>query len=83
MAQTFAHHLGGLSSLDPGQYAIVGLGVVLRCPSCGGIYELDQDVDRGGYVARRQACPFVSCPWADWVVLESYLEAFDTSDVKR
>lgn len=82
MGRRFPMHLGGRAGLVPGQYMKDGLRVLLRCPTCGGVHEVTGEIDRGGNVAHRMACPSPCCPWIDYVQLESFEPVFDTSDVK-
>jgi hypothetical protein len=76
MAETLRRNLGPISHLDPGEYTLSTASgdPAVRCPKCGGISDLEIKVLAGGGVADFWSCPFASCSFQSYLVLESHDE---------
>lgn len=76
MGQTLQRCLGPISHLDPGQYTLATASgdPAIRCPSCGGISDLEIKVLAGGVVEEIWSCPFAACSFQSYLVLESHDE---------
>lgn len=77
MAQTLQRSLGPVGHLSAGQYTVetVTGTPALCCPSCAGISDLEFEVYRGGVVSQIWSCPFASCPFVEYLVLEAHGES--------
>lgn len=85
MGLRLQRHLGTRDGLLPGQFCTDFLKhapgrmclVHVCCPGCGGIDALSPDhlVERGGQVSPAWKCPTATCPFWEWLVLESFGEA--------
>lgn len=91
MGDRFQRHLGSLAEMDPGQWCSIpprprtsiAIVVHLRCPACSGIHEVDASrIARDGGVVPIWDCPTATCSLRAFISLESWSEAFDTTDVK-
>lgn len=88
MGLTIRRNLGPVSHLEPEEYTVETVygDPALRCPSCGGISDLDLDtyeVFRDGTVAPRWVCPFASCPLVEFISLEAWLEPVVSARTER
>jgi hypothetical protein len=73
VADVFQRHLGKVLELQPKQYTTADGRVSIRCPVCGSIDTIKPEtIDPSGLVARRYTCLTVTCPYAEYVQLESW-----------
>jgi hypothetical protein len=76
MGQTLRKHLGAIRTLEPGMYCTTDGRVSISCPECGSIDTIKADaIDPSGRVAHRYKCLTVTCPWRDYLTLESWRAA--------
>lgn len=76
MGQRLQRNLGPVTHLTPSQYTVETASgdPAICCPKCGGISDLEFSVLVGGVVSQIWSCPYVSCPFVDYLTLESYGE---------
>lgn len=79
MALRFPRHLGLLRDLDVGQYLVDDrpherCDVHVRCPACGGTAEIFEthEIAADGRVFPAFVCPWETCSFHEWVVLEAW-----------
>jgi hypothetical protein len=73
-------HLGGVDTLDPGQWTNEGVAgfveakAVVKCADCGGIDVIAEghEVSPDGRVVPVWRCPTVTCGARKWIWLEGY-----------
>lgn len=80
MGDVLQRHLGGVDTLEPGQYTTAGVAqyveakAVVRCASCGGIDVLadKHEVNPDGRVVPAWTCPTATCGARCWLWLEAW-----------
>lgn len=76
MGLRLARNLGPVAHLTAGQYTVetVSGEPAICCPACGGVSDLEFGVHVGGVVSQIWSCPYASCPFQDYLTLESWME---------
>lgn len=74
MGARLQRNLGPVSHLEPGEYTVETRDELpaVSCPACGGISEIEFGVHVGGVVSQIWSCHYASCPFVDYLTLESW-----------